>query len=688
MKTAALVLLVLPLAATAQPPSLFRAYLEGVALQQLAERDAQVARLQTRADWDRRRAEVRRLFLSKLGGLPDRRSALHLRRTGTLDRGDYRVEKIIFESLPNMYVTANLYLPQTGRPPYPAVLHPTGHSVSAKNRAFYQTLSIGLAKQGFVTLTYDPIGQGERRVFYDTDLGDSKVGSSTLEHTMLGVQCLLAGESVARSMVWDAMRALDVLESLPEVDGARLGVTGCSGGGTMAVYLAALDPRIKAAAPACYVTSWEEQIHTAGPQDAEQQFPNQLRDGVDHADLIALAAPTPYLICSSEQDFFPLEGARRTVEAARRVWTLYGAPEKIDWFHEPGGHGIKQAGREHVYAWMRRWLRGESPGASVPEPSIHTEYEEDLNCTPTGQIATSLKGDTPSTINTRRYAEVVPARSGLRRRVLRLTAGAPSVTPLSLQSLGRAETSQYHIERLSFDSDRGLTIPALLFTPASASASARVALYLNQAGATSEADPRPDVLELLQLDYTVLALDPSGVGRLASRWEGYADQWFGQEKAAWVALMTGRPMVGLQIRDILRGIEVLKAKGLLGPSGVLGVARGLVSVSLLHCAVLDARLTRLVLEDMPSSYAAIARAPIHRGIFEIVIPGVLREYDLPDLAAAVAPRPICLLNARSPVGAVLFRSEVEKEYSGTSAFLAIGLRRESEALATAVPGLR
>jgi hypothetical protein len=685
MKAALLLLSILPLAAAGAQSGAFDAYLEGLALRQLAGRDTEVARLTTRADWNRRRAEVRRQFLSMLGELPEHRTPLNLRRVGRLDRGDYRVEKIIFESLPKAYVTANLYIPQTGRPPYPAVLHPTGHSVSAKNRAFYQTLSIGLAKQGFVTLTYDPIGQGERRVFYDADLGDSKVGTTTVEHTMLGVQCLLAGESVARYMIWDAMRGLDVLESLPEVDRTRLGVTGCSGGGTMTVYLAALDPRIKAAAPACYVTSWEQQIRTAGPQDGEQQFPNQLRAGIDHADLLALAAPMPYLVCSSDNDFFPLEGARRTVEAARGVWALYGAPEKIDWFHEPGGHGIYQAGRERVYAWMRRWLKDDVTGA-VSEPPIRTEYEEDLNCTSTGQIATSLKGDTLSTLNTRRYAEIVPARSDLRRRVQRLTAYEPSAVPLSLRSLGGWETPLYRAERWSFDSDRSLTVSAILFTPRAAST--RVALYLNQAGAAVDPAPRADVLELVQLGYTVLALDPSGVGQLASRWQGYADQWFGQEKAAWVALMTGRPLVGLQVRDVLRGLDVLKAKGLPGPSGVLGVARGLVAVSLLHGAVLDPLLTRLVLEDMPVSYAAIARAPIHRGIFEIVIPGVLREYDLPDLAASVAPRRISLLNARSAVGTVMPRKAVEKEYGASAGIVTIGLRREGESLAAAVPGLR
>src|SRR5450759_5000587 len=203
MNTPLFALALLPAFCLAQSAAPFPAYLERLALEQLAQRDAAVAQLTTRAQWDERRAHVRETFLKMLGGLPGARAPLNVRRMGTLDRSSYRVDKIVFESLPGLYVTANLYIPQTGKPPYPAVLQPIGHSTAAKNRAFYQTLAIGLAKQGFVVLTYDPLGQGERRVFYDAELEDSKVGSGTMEHSMIGIRALLAGESVARFMVWD-----------------------------------------------------------------------------------------------------------------------------------------------------------------------------------------------------------------------------------------------------------------------------------------------------------------------------------------------------------------------------------------------------------------------------------------------------------------------------------------------------
>jgi hypothetical protein len=143
------------------------------------------------------------------------------------------------------------------------------------------------------------------------------------------------------------------------------------------------------------------------------------------------------------------------------------------------------------------------------------------------------------------------------------------------------------------------------------------------------------------------------------------------------------------MRDILRGMDVLEARGFQTASGVLGVGRGLVSVALLHAAAIDARVGRLILEDMPCSYAAIAQAPIHRKIFEVVIPGVLGEYDLPDLVASIAPRPVTLLNLRSPTGAQMLRRDQAAEYgyaakmyqlSGHAKALEIRPRREGESL--------
>jgi acetyl xylan esterase AXE1 len=218
------------------PAGTLRSYLQGIALRQLAARKGLISEVHTPEQFEKRKAEVRHLFLTLMGGLPDERAALNIQKRGTIDRGDYRIEKIIYQSLPHFYVTANLYVPQAEKPPFPAVLQLTGHSLAAKARASYQTLALGLVKNGFVVLTYDPLGQGERRVYYDATLGDSKVGGTTMEHDMVGIQSLLAGQSIARYMIWDGMRGIDLLQSLSYVDPKRVGISGCSGGGTNRLF--------------------------------------------------------------------------------------------------------------------------------------------------------------------------------------------------------------------------------------------------------------------------------------------------------------------------------------------------------------------------------------------------------------------------------------------------------------------
>jgi dienelactone hydrolase len=612
--TRALLLFFVPLLVTAQSPY---PWLEGIAQQQLAKRREVVAQLKTPAEIRAYGQQVREKLLRWIGGLPTERTPLNVQRTGRIEHADYRVEKIIFESQPGFFVTASLYIP-TNRPgPFPAIVQPTGHSLTAKARELYQSLSIGFAKYGFVVLTYDPLGQGERRIFFDRDLGDSKVGGTTVEHQMVGIQSLLGGESLARLMIWDGMRALDLLASLPEVDPKRLGVAGCSGGGTLTAYLAALDPRVQAAAPACYISSWQEQLGGTGPQDAEQQFPDQLRDGFDHGDFLIAAAPKPYLIASTTEDFFPIAGARRTFEEAKAIYNRFGAEDKIAWFTAPGGHGMRADTRGAIYAWMRKWLQN-TPGPA-PEPRFTVELEEDLNASPTGQVG----GETASTLNLRRLGALRATPGDLPRKIREVTRYEPYTGPLAIQGVVA--------ERFTFESGPGRRVPATLHRPATANGS--VVLLAGDAAAAKE---------FVTAGYTVLAIDVALTGETVHRLGSYSNEWFPQDKAIWLALMVGRTVTGMRMADIVRGLDALQERGVATPHGVIGFARGNPGVAMLHVAVLDPRLTQLVVEDLPPTYRTLATTPIHRQVFDVVLPNVLRHYDLPDLALAVSPRRVVI----------------------------------------------
>lgn len=695
---------------------MLRAFLERIAMSELEHRNTVISGIQNRGQIERRQIEIRKLLLQMVGGLPGERTALNVRYSGTLKRRGYRIEKIIYESLPRFYVTGNLYVPTVGTPPYPALLQPTGHSLSAKARASYQNLSLGLVKQGYVVLTYDPLGQGERRVFYDSRVEGSIVGDTVDEHEMVGIQSLLAGESIARYMIWDGMRSIDLLQSLAFVNPETIGVAGCSGGGTLTAYLAALDSRVQVAASLCYITDWEEQLKGTGPQDAEQQFPGQLKNGLDHGDLIIAFAPKPFLLCSTTEDFFPLDGARKTYNEARRIYEILDAGQKIYQFIAPGEHGMPRAAREAVYGWMNEWLKGASPGPT-PEPDFETEYEPDLLCTPTGQVCTSLGGETVSSLNIHRFLSISPTRQPLksppdveslkdkiRKEVLQVTSYEPPRSPVIIHWEENSCRNGLDMTRLMYEVCPGRSVPALLTIPNATRSRRKAVLFVDEQGVDAAAGPGGDIEQLAQLGYAVLALDPSGLAKSTPDWPGYSADWFGPgEKVAWLALMTGKSLVGIRMEDIIAGVEVLSQKGLLYDGGAVGFAKGLIGVGLLHAAVIDDRIDHLILEGNVVSFGSIATRPIHRRIFDVVLPGVLREYDMAYLVAAVAPRPVQMRNSRTPMGDIsaalplLSLEDPEKGYGytvtsyramGASSRFHIGLRREDETVTSAYPELR
>ncbi len=255
---------------------MLKRYLLDQARQQFTARRQAIAAIKTPEDVAKRQKAMRSFLLRSLGDLPDR-TPLNPKVVGTLTRPGYRVDKVIFESRPNHHVTANLYLPE-GKPPFPGVLLPCGHSDNGKAYEDYQRVSILLAKNGMAVLCYDPIGQGER--FQLLDSQGKPVVRGTTEHTMEGIGALLVGRQLASYRIWDGCRALDYLASRPEVDPDRLGCTGNSGGGTLTAYLMALDDRIKVAAPSCFITSLERLFATIGPQDAEQNITGDVAAGI------------------------------------------------------------------------------------------------------------------------------------------------------------------------------------------------------------------------------------------------------------------------------------------------------------------------------------------------------------------------------------------------------------------------
>ncbi|MBZ2196826.1 alpha/beta hydrolase family protein [Occultella gossypii] len=243
-----------------------------------------------------------------------------------------RIDRLMLETLPGTRVPATLYRPAAALTApsgsVPAVLFVCGHGPLGKAYPRYQSVCTQLAAAGLVVLVLDPVGQGERFGYLDAD-GNALVADGTVEHTYSGLQSWWAGWSPARYFVTDARRGLDLLESLPVVDPARLAITGNSGGGTLCSLMMALEPRLAAAAPGTYITSRGHYLWSGQRQDAEQILLGGTAAGVDHDDLLASMAPRPVQVLAVDYDFFPIEGTIASVDRARRIYGLLGAEQEL-----------------------------------------------------------------------------------------------------------------------------------------------------------------------------------------------------------------------------------------------------------------------------------------------------------------------------------------------------------------------
>jgi len=622
------------------------------------------------------RAFVRETFTELLGGFPER-TPLNPRSVGRLRRDGYTVEKVLFESRPHLYVTANLYLPEGRRDPGPAILVPCGHDDEGKAGTTTQRLAQGFVRNGFIVLVYDPIGQGERSQYWDYVAQASRVGLGVGEHEHAGTQSLLVGLNFAAYRIWDGLRAVDYLALRDEVDVTRVGCTGCSGGGTLTTYLFALDERLRAAMPVCYVTSREAWLATGMIADAEQVQDHAIERGIDHADLCIAGAPRALRIGAASRDFFPIDGTRRTFEELRRIYGLLGAHDRVDLTVADEEHGYSLPLRESAYHWFHLWLG--NPLADTKEPPGEPEPPEELQCAPGGQVnglgsrtvfcftrelALGLPPPLPA-LATRGEAE--EWQDDLRTRLRNLlncpaSSGAPPV-----DQHGAFFRGQVGVERLSFQSERGITVPALLFVPSSEEARWPGIVYVHEEGKEAEAGHLGTIQMLASEGNVVLAIDVRGVGEARSistisaqypfmGTDGYHFYQYG---------MLGHSLVGRRVHDVLRSVAVLSERPEVDAAQVSVVGQGSGGGLALLAAALDERITTAVCCQSLVSYRELATHEFHARPPSTFVSGILKVCDLPEVAACVAPRRLVLAGPVDPMRRRVAQADAEQAYAST-----------------------
>jgi cephalosporin-C deacetylase-like acetyl esterase len=653
-------------------------YLIRVANEARDRRARAIAAISTRQQvLDRQKTVVAELW--KMLGGPLDRTPLNARVTGTVERPGYRIEKLTFESRPRLYVTANLYVPAgTGR--RPAILGPLGHSANGKAWPSYQKLFSNLARKGYVVLAYDPFGQGERIEYLGSRPGQSALGGGTSEHEYAGRRLILLGANFGLFRAWDGIRALDYLLTRAEVDPDRIGCCGQSGGGTMTQFLAALDSRIRAAVVSMGNTENLAQADVEPPgsaDDAEQNIVPALARGIDRADLLYAFAPKPLLMGITLHDaghtYSPEYAAssRDLFEEYRRAYGLLGAGDRVSLQATTVSHGYVYEMRRATYAWFNQWF--DMKGADDDETSQAVETDTTLFVTPTGFVTTSFGGETALSM-TRKMADEIPTPSTLSpadvRSRIRSVLGVEQArsAPLASRILATIKKPGHRAEQFEFTSDREIRTPGWLLTPDNAGPSTPTVLYIGDAAAWSSVaeDAFADRL-CARGGCRIAVIDVRGRGDCAIGYPPRGRFYFpnritDEAYVTWFTLMLGTPLVGGQVYDALRALDYLRSRSDVGDVVSL-VGDGPHGVIALYAAALDERVRGVALRRSVTDYRSLAVAERYAQPFGIYAYGVLPEFDLPDVARAVGPRPVLLLDpvtargeAAGPAAADLYKS--------------------------------
>jgi hypothetical protein len=645
------------------PPQIIEGGPPTLMMQRYLRRQTDQALQRWKADYEKRKTpeqiaeyqkRVRAAFVAAVGGLPER-TPLNAKVVATLSRPGYSVEKVIFESRPKHYVTALLFLPDPKRfkPRYPGVLVPCGHAFEAKGYEAYQTMGALLALNGMAALVFDPIDQGERGQYLGEEGWPRLWGIDA--HTMIGIGSIPLGRNAAQFEIWDGMRAIDYLQSRPEVDPDRIGCTGNSGGATQTSYLMALDERIKAAAPSCYLMNTERLLVQRGADDAEQQIFNQLNTGPHEADFIMLRAPSPVLVCCATYDFFDVVGTWDTMRYAKRLFTRMGFAERVDVMENDAGHNYDTLQREAVARWMSRWLLHKDQ--VITEPKIALLNEKEYTCTPDGKVMSlpgarsvyDLNEDYENELAKQREATWSGGDRAALLKQVRQLAGVRAMSDLpkpKVDVLATFARQGYKLEKLAIRPENGIVLPALLFLPEKANPG--VVLYLHDKGKAADAAVGGPIEQRVKAGEAVLAVDIRSNGQTQTTTPGL----FGSEfQDGQIAYELGRSIVGMRTEDVLvcaRYAAERTSGGANGPVELVTI--GNVGIPALHAAALEPAMFRSVtLRNMLVSWSNIVHNRMNKpSLMGGIIHGALQHYDLPNLEATLGAK----LKVEQPVDAM------------------------------------
>jgi len=583
-------------------------------------------------DWETRRSQLKNEILKKTGVVINHNLSLNMKETGNIQMKGYAIKKIIFQTRPGIYATANLYIPD-GKGPFPAVIFMIGHWPKGKIDAEGpQAVGHSLARNGYVCLSIDPWGSGERTTIHGIfeDHGDeNNLGSSLMNigETLMGIE------------ISDNMRGVDLLCSLPYVDSKNIGATGASGGGNQTMWLTALDERIKATMPVVSVGTF--QAYIMGTPCICEVVADAF-DMTEEAGILALIAPRAIKMCNHKKDdnpaFFPSEMIRSYTNA-KPIFKLYGVEDNITFQLFDLPHGYMAEDREAVLGWFDLHLKGIGNGYPKKEIQFNLLPAEQLMVFPPGQRDSSVSG-------TVEYCKL--RGNELRSVFLNSTSIDPELKRKELRNiLGVTETRMLnHVyeyqpingwNRFALETSDNKLIPVLLRD--AGKNTNEFVIVCNPEGKDSIAPGLID--EIIKPGKGIAIVDLSGTGEASSTYIGNNYRIGRLRTIARSELWFGRTMIGEWVNELTMVTQFLNSKYKAAKVSIDGSKE--VGLAGLFLSALGGKVDHITLRKSPVSYLFDTREGIDFFSAAINIPGFLTWGDV-SLAASLSGKNIVFID--------------------------------------------
>ena len=661
------------------PGSMLLNILTKEAVAQYDRRSSEVAVLKTESDWLGRQKSVKEKLGEILGPFPEK-TPLNAKIISVIKKDGYRIEKIVYESFPGFYVTGCLYVPEKTKGKVPAILNVIGHNQESFRNELYQVVNYNLVQKGMMVFAIDPPGQGEHVQNFTTKVNFSSVGYSVVEHNYFGNYPFLSGYSCAKYFIWDGIRAIDYLVSRKDVDPERIGMTGWSGGGTVTNYVAALDDRVKVAIPCSWANANKRLLETKAASDAEAILYHSFKMGIGVEDLIELRAPKPtMMVFVSRDEYLCLQGARESYTEAKNAFGALNGSDNLVFLEEDSKHWLTPKIRLAIYSFFMKHFNMKGDPSEVEAEVLPREQ---LNVTPTGQIATYLGGEMIFDVNKRiaekQIAAIESSRADNKDHLSMVKTKALQLSgyedPVSADNQffinGRYQRDGYTMGKYAIEVGDEYAIPVLLFVPDDGKVKHPAIIWLNPKGKSADASPGGEIEKIVKKGYIVAAVDPLGIGEVKNT--------AGREHTdSYTAILTGRSIPGIRASNIIRVADVLSRNSGVDPSRIGAVGIDELCIPLIYAAAFNNILSSLVLVGSPASYRSIALNRDYRIGFTVRenggywhpyevdftwgVGGALTAYDLPDLIATIAPRKIAISGMKNQMMQLADQQLVEKE---------------------------